>query len=61
MSASVVSVTGSKALGEGHAHIEGILVSRVCLCGEVCFAVEMLPWHWMEGDCVTMCCVLGQL
>lgn len=52
VSGSVMSVTGSKALevGEGHMHYVGILVSRVHLHGEVCFAMEALPGHWKEQN-----------
>lgn len=29
----------------------GILLSRVCLWGEVGVAMEVLPWHWKKDDC----------
>lgn len=49
ISASVMSVMGSKALevGEGHTCV-GILASRVCLRGQVGFAIEALPWYWKD-------------
>lgn len=39
--------TGS---GRGTRACVSILLSRVCLQGEVGVAMEMLPWHWKEDD-----------
>lgn len=45
VSASVMSVTGRKAVGVGEAymHVHGILASRVRLHGAVAWCMETLP------------------